>query len=369
MKTIYPALGAIGLLALMVLPGCGTPPAPVPTAAPTAATSVPPAVTAPAAKATAVPPATAAPAATAATASLQPITFPQAAGLERLDHYQYTFKIAFNGTRDGQKMAVETTYSRVWSRESKAQFSTIDTSNQDGKPVRLLFGSIGEAHYYRAGPDAPCEVGWGKPGSAEDELDPVTLLVPVRQAQPVGKETVNGVPSLRYAVDARAFASAAGATVKGELSMAETGGYVTKYVLGIKGDESYWGKGLSGERTLDFEVRNAGVRQAVAPPAGCPAPQSDLPALPDAANVERTPWGIRYTTPARLEQVAAFYRERMKALGWELKSSFVQDTQLNSLVFALARERKVLFIRATQQASGLSVEARVIDEPAAQPGR
>ena len=109
-----------------------------------------------------------------------------------------------------------------------------------------------------------------------------------------------------YTFDERALGLDGLATSSGELWVASSGGYLLKYVLKTQGDANYFGEGLAGALTLDYELTGANQPVKVTLPAGCPPGVVDAPRLPDAANIQDLPGLLSYDTATSLANAATF---------------------------------------------------------------
>jgi hypothetical protein len=151
------------------------------------------------------------------------------------------------------------------------------------------------------------------------------LIKPFTQGKEIGLETVNGVSTRHYGTNAQG----ANAQLNGEVWIAEPSGYIVKYSMSLKGGEEYFGKGIIGEQTISFEVSDTDANTPVPIPLGCPPPVTNLPAMPDAANLERSLSQVSFTTAASIDDTVAFYKDQMNLLGWNLESSSIpSSTQL-----------------------------------------
>ncbi len=302
-----------------------------PTAPSAAATSAPRVSTVPVGPASAtVTPAEAQPSAAATSASKASPTqarasvpFPSSAALDKLDSYDLTLRVSFKGTRGAQTVDATDLYTRSFSLNPAAQFTTIQTTDDDGKPTMLMQGLVGDVQYVRTGQNEPC-IAQMVSSTDRHILNPVVLLKPILQGTGVGPEAVNGVPTRHYVMETLRNPDT---EMSGEVWIAEKNAFVVKYALLVKGGEQYFGKGSKGEQTLAFEVRDVGAKKTVAIPKGCLPPVTDLPAMPDAANVKRSLMELSYTTASGLPKTVAFYQDQMKTLGWTLESSPSMSSQ------------------------------------------
>lgn len=255
-------------------------------------------------------------------ATVKPIAYPDAALLDRLEGYDLTLHISFKGTQDGRPVETSNHYTHRVRHNPPAQFTTVEVTGVDAKPTKLVFGSAGNVQYAQTAADQPCTAQSKSAGASA--FNPATLLRPVRQAKFIGSETIGGTPARHYALDANSYGPGFPAETTGDLWLADAGGFVVKYVLRVRAGEAYFGKGNQGEQTTTFELAASGAAPLVLP-AGCP-PVSDLPAMSDASDLERTPWGLSYLTAADVRTIISFYIVQMKPLGWALQSSSDQGS-------------------------------------------
>ncbi len=244
------------------------------------------------------------------------VPFPGSAGLEKLDSYEMTLQISFKGSRDAQSVNTTDFYTRSFSLNPAAQFTTSQTTGEDGKPTLFMQGLVGDVEYARVGLDAACTA--QTTASDHQFFNPVVLLRPFYQGKDMGQETVNGLPTRHYVMEPLRTAET---EMSGDVWISDKNAFVVKYSALIKGGEQYFGKGIKGERTLTFELRDVGAKKTVAIPNGCLPPVTDLPAMADATNVKRSLAELSYTTASGLEKTLAFYEERMKALGWTMEAT------------------------------------------------
>jgi hypothetical protein len=245
------------------------------------------------------------------------IPFPNLAGLDQLDSYALSLRVSFKGIQDGQTVDMIDLYTRTYSLDPAMLFTTIQTTDDNGKPTTFLRGWIDDVLYMRAGLAEPCTA--RVVSSADHQtFNPAVLLRPIMQGKEMERETMNGVPARHYVMDTLQNANT---QISGEVWIADPGAFVVKYVMFLKGGEEYFGKGNQGEQMIEYEVRDAGAKKPVAIPVDCPPPVTDLPAMPDATDLTRSLTQLSYTTASGIAETAAFYQEQMKALGWDLESS------------------------------------------------
>lgn len=283
-----------------------------------------------------------------------------AVGLDQLDSYRLSMTVAFKGKRDGQPAGWNDVHTRVFSRQPAAQFTTLATRDENGQPLQRLSGSVDEAHYFQAGADQTCQVRWGESAEGGEQMNLTALLPPIARAKDIGQETVNGVPTRRYTIAEEAN----GAQAKGELWIAESGGYVVRYDLSIQGNEQFFGPGIEGTQTFQYEVSEVNTLHDVPLPPGCPAVLTEIPIMPDAREVVRLPGSLSFATSSRLESAEAFYQAEMKAQAWELLARHAEKAQPLVLIFTRNEGEESALISLRPETEGVWVAVQM-SEPTA----
>jgi hypothetical protein len=100
--------------------------------------------------------------------------------------------------------------------------------------------------------------------------------------------------------------------------IASDGGYIVKYLLRTKGNEDYFGEGIEGTLTWDYELTDINQPIAITLPNDCPAGLVNAPLLPDASNILNMPGVLTYDTSTSLQEITAFYQQEIPDMGWEL---------------------------------------------------
>jgi len=144
------------------------------------------------------------------------------------------------------------------------------------------------------------------------------LLASVIGADAAGSQAINGVAADHYTFDERALGELGLAESAGELWLAADEGYVIRYLLTTVGTADYFGDGLEGTLTWDYELTEANEPVSLDLPGDCPPGMVNAPLLPDASNVVSVPGLLAYQTGASPNEAAAFYQEQIPELGWEI---------------------------------------------------
>ncbi len=246
-----------------------------------------------------------------------PFNFPDTkAGLTDLSSYKATLTLTFDGTEAGQPQHWSKAYVMLAAKDPAAHQLTIEKT---GDNTDLVFmAEMDGAAYERRGENA-CTANVIEEGnSLTGRLEPAGFLNGVIGAEEAGGETVNDVTANHYTFDERAFGQLGLAKSTGDMWVSPEGGYIVKYLVTTEGNADYFGEGIEGTLTWDYELTDVNQPVTFALPADCPAGMVDAPLLPDASNVLNMPGILTYDTASSLADAAAFYQEQIPNLGWTL---------------------------------------------------
>lgn len=249
-----------------------------------------------------------------------PFNFPETkAGLADLSSYKATLMLSFDGTRAEQPSQWSKTYVMLSTKEPAALQLTIEKTGDLSDLDTVLMAEVDGAAYEARGENA-CSANVIEEGnSLIERLDPAGFLSFVIGAEEAGVETVNEVAANHYTFDERAFGQVGLAKSTGEMWVAPEGGYIVKYIVTTEGDVDYFGEGVEGTLTWDYELTDVNQPVTFVLPDDCPAGMVDVPLLPDASNVLNMPSILAYDTASSLTDIATFYQSEIPKLGWELK--------------------------------------------------
>lgn len=256
-----------------------------------------------------------------------------AAGLAALESYHQQLTISFRGTRDGAAYEWVNAYRRdVWMEQS-ADFLILTTNETGLQAGQRLIGKVGQANYSRSGESGPCEVQWNESvPNTNTTLEPASFLPPVEQATEAGMETINNVSVRHYTVNE----DKSGAKITGEFWVAETGGYVVRYLLTISGGKAAFGEGIDGEQHYEYELSQINSLGEIVYPEGCSAVLTDFPVMEGARDLQRLPASLNYTVSAESEAINQFYQDQLAAQGWTFIAAHDKDPRNIVLVFTNA---------------------------------
>ncbi len=238
------------------------------------------------------------------------------AGLAALSSYTATLTISFEGTRAGQPSTWSKTYAMLAMTTPAARQLTIQRSGDGADPAQVFMAEMNGAAYEKVAQDT-CTAKVIEPDATlAQRFEPAGLLAGVVGADAAGSEAINGSSSDHYTFDEHALGQAGRATATGEMWVASDGGYIVKYLLKTKGDANYFGEGIAGTLSWDYELTDIGQPVTIALPDDCPPGMLNVPQLPDASNVTNVPGLLTYQTATSLADVAAFYQAQITLLGW-----------------------------------------------------
>ena len=248
-----------------------------------------------------------------------PFDLPDAkVGLSELSSYQATLALSFEGTENGQPKTWSKTYLMLRQTDPPARQLTVESSGDLTELDPVFMAEADGAAFERIGEyvcnATPIEAG----KSFADRLEPASFLNYVIGADEAGSETVNDVAATHYTFDQRALGQQDMAEATGEMWVASEGVYVVKYVLSIKGSGDYFGEGIEGTLSYDYELTQVNQPVEIILPEDCPSGMVDAPQLPDASNVLNAPGVLSYDTASGLDEAVAFYQTETPELGWEL---------------------------------------------------
>ncbi len=249
------------------------------------------------------------------------------AGLADLSSYKATLILSFDGSRDGQPSLWSKTYVMLSMKEPAARQLTIEKSGDNPDPEAVFMAEADGAAYESRG-ESGCNATVMDPVNLlADTWEPAGFLTGVVGADEAGSETVNDVSAAHYTFDERAFGLSDIAESTGEMWVASEGGYIVRYLVTTQGDADYFGEGIQGTLTWDYELTEVNAPLTFEFPTDCPAGMVDAPMLPDASNVLNVPGILAYDTASSLAEAVAFYQEQLATLGWQLlDDSAVTDT-------------------------------------------
>lgn len=264
-------------------------------------------------------------------------------GLAALPSYRATLTISFDGTRDGKPEKWSGTYVMLFSKSPAfRQLTLTKTGNvPDPGPV---YQAEREGVSYEVGDDNACTATELQAGySLGDQSEPASFVTGVIGADAAGGATVNGVETNHYTFDERALGQPTTKST-GELWVAANGGYMLKYLLASQGKQDYFGKGVEGTLTLDYELTDIGKPAALQLPADCPPGMVNVPTLPDASNIHQAPGTLSFETHSKQAAIITFYQKQLPGLGWKVLAAPIVTDASAALDYAQGNQELSIYV-------------------------
>jgi hypothetical protein len=267
------------------------------------------------------------------------------AGLSELPSYQAVLTLTFDGTRDGQPQKWSKTYTMLATKAPQARQLTVEKTGDSSNIDSVFMAEMNGLAYERRGENA-CNATSSQAGNSLGErLEPASFLTYVIGAEEAGNDTVNGVTANHYTFDQRALGEQDLTESTGELWVASEGNYIVKYLLMRKGKADYFGEGIEGTLTLDYELTDPNQPVTIQLPQDCPPGMVDAPLLPDASDVEKLPGALSYNTATSLEEAATFYQQEIPKLDWTLGGT--ADVSESAALLTYKKDRQIMTVAIT----------------------
>jgi len=299
-----------------------------------------------------------------------------AEGLADLSSYRATLTVSFEGTNAGAAQAWARTYTLTVTGDPPARQLTIEGAGDEAGQIYMA--EISGTHYEQQEGES-C---FGSPTQAGNTLaetwELAALLDSVIGADEAGSEAVNGIPSSHYTFNQSALGLSDRVEASGELWIASDGGYLVRYTLTTTGGAAYFGEGIDGTLTWDYQINDVGSPLVIELPADCPPAMLDFPMLPDAADVIQSPGVTSYNTLTNLDDTLAFYQEQVSALGGQPVDAplfthsavffgFTLDNQSILMVAKSDLAGTMIDLYQLSDSAPLAILAEVPDEGGSQP--
>ena len=278
------------------------------------------------------------------------------AGLAELKAYYAIIRVDATGKLDGQPFERHTQIAIT--RASNGDFDSQTQLAGSGPSARLL--ALDGAFYRWSGEKPACEGSVDPP--AEDELiEPAGLMLPVGSASRVGVETVGEVSSVHYRFDQTGLTHfKANGPITGDLWIAESGGYVVKYILQAGAPPTAPATGLDVAQTYTYELPPGGAAPGL--PEGCSRVPVDLPVISGAQNVARGAGLVTYTTGSTPRAVFDFYTQKLPGLGWKSEISVPEGEIKLPYFIQFSRDQLRLTLNlSANEDNSLGVELAQVD--------
>lgn len=284
------------------------------------------------------------------------------AGLAALSSYTAQLVVTFTGTRDGQAEQWTKTYVMLAANAPPARQWTIETAGDALNPGVVFLAELEGAAFERRGEEACTAAAIQKGSSLTDRLELASFLTGVIGADEAGTETINAVAAAHYTFDQRALGEDGLTESTGELWVAADGGYLVKYRLSSQGGADYFGEGIEGTLTLEYDLTAVNQPMTISLPDDCPPGLVTAPLLPDAANIVNVPGLLAYDTATDLAAATAFYQEQLPSLGWAADGEPAIAGTVTVLIFTRDEQRLTVRLSAEGGRTTVNVGAARLQE-------
>jgi len=274
-------------------------------------------------------------------------------GLANLSSYRADLTITFDGTRDGIAEKWSKTYTMLATDNPLARQWTIEKSGSTPNSESVFMAEMAGLDYERRGEEACIATAIQEGNLLADHFELAELLHFVLGAEPSRSETVNDIAADHYTFDQRALDEEGLSESTGELWVASEGGYLVRYMLTRKANADYFGEGIEGTLTLDYNLTQPNQPFTIILPEDCPPGLVDAPMLPDASHVENLGGMLSYTSTSNLTDAVAFYQEQIPGLGWQSQGDAVITDA--AALFAYTKDDVQMHIIITPSNTGTEI--------------
>ena len=237
-----------------------------------------------------------------------------AKGLSDLGSYRTVLTQKVSGSLDGKAYERSSQLEITHSGGHLHFIQTVEGTEDPASYFELL--TTDQAVYRWYGQSDGCNGEEGQPATGE-VIEPVSLLPVLSAHTRVGPETVNGVAAIHYSFTQDQIKVAdPKPTASGEVWVAETGGFVVKYLLKVEAVPNPGQDVLSASQEWSYEVDNLNAVAALPLPEGCLPVPVDLPVTADAKEVSRSSGLLSFVTQGSAQSVVDLYMQELPKLGW-----------------------------------------------------
>ncbi len=245
------------------------------------------------------------------------------AGLEKLDSYKLTFTSQVSGKdASGAQVQRKDNYSRLAVNTTKNTHIHFVGDGDDIQDWRLplaefdLYMAEGSLYSYTLASDV-CSSISGTDMTVLDAMvaSPGELIGAITNAQLADTgASMNGVTTRHYVLDQTSLPAGLFKTAKGDVWVAEQGGFVVRVSLGGTSD--------FGDLTWDYNITDVNVTAPVSLPEKCLTVKStdlDIPLPKSATNVSKGGGNISFTSTDAPNVIADFFKLSLPPKGWTLQ--------------------------------------------------
>jgi len=283
-------------------------------------------------------------------------------GLPDLSSYKTTLILSFDGTRAGQPSHWSHTYVLLASQDPAARQVTIESQGGVPAPIHMVEAN-GTNYDIRDGNDCRTST-TGAGSSISANWEPAGFLSGLIGAEPAGSETINSVAADQYTFDERALGEAGFSQSTGQVWVASDKGYVVRYLLSTKAGSDYFGEGIDGTLTWEYNLTDINQPVTIEKPVGCSGGLVDAPLMPAARDIRQQPGYTIYSTSGTIQDGLAFYQEQLPALGWEATGEPLLADTLGWVSFVQGDQHLTVIVTPSEN----MIEIALLNESLTSPG-
>jgi hypothetical protein len=138
---------------------------------------------------------------------------------------------------------------------------------------------------------------------------------------------------------------------------------MVRYLLTTKAGADYFGEGIDGVLTTEYDLTDVNQPVTIDLPAGCPGGLVEAPLMTIAISINRQPGLTIYSTPGTIPDVFAFYQAQLSVLGWTSTSEPEISDEMGWVAYVNGDQQLSVIVLPT--ANG--VEVRLVMGPAPGP--
>jgi hypothetical protein len=179
-----------------------------------------------------------------------------------------------------------------------------------------------------------------KPGDLVGGLSNATLIA--------RGENVNGVLADHYSANEKDLTLGLYTSAKGDLWVAQEGGYVVKYVGEASGKTALIGKTAEGAFKWAYDIEDANKLDKITLPAECEKakPAEDIPIPANATDKGNFGAMITFKSPDDPAKVTEFYQKELPAKGWKADENALEG------ILSFSKDNRTLTIMISKEDSG-----------------
>jgi hypothetical protein len=261
-------------------------------------------------------------------------------GLDQLDSYKAAWSSSWETVEDGKTKTGKWGWTEEIVRQPPASRILWNMETSDEDPTGMEIIRVGDMNYMvlqAANGEKNCMA------STTDEQDSATSgmfspnsLGSISGAKLVGRDTVNGIPARHYRYDEKGASLVGLGKITGDVWVSTEGEYVVKETTSWEGGAGPFGAalgGTDGKGEWTWEVTEINQPIDIQPPEACKTAASELPMLPDASDKILMGPMTSYLTASSMKEVTDFYRQELRAAGWEEQEGGMVTDEFVMLTF------------------------------------